>query len=659
MKRRQAIFIFAITGASVCVADIAFKPAKDIAANSVSGVSCIDAADIDGDGLTDVAVIEGGKHAGKRKTFAWFKAPVDTQGTWRRFEFNPKAPLRLFLGAAKLADIDTDGDPDLVVSSDHHSGDTREADVFVFVNPMPDGKSDDPWPWHAVTSNPMPYHHINDMEIADIDGDGKPDIVVRSLEPNHIHIFFQNNIGSYVHKSIDTQLPASEGLAVGHIDTDGQTDIAFTGYWLQSPAKPRTQDYVRRPIDPAYHKVNQNTKEAVGDIDRDGWLDVLIAPAEAYRKGGDHDLAWYRNPGKDWGSPWKKTVIKPRVNNHHTAKLGDIDSDGDLDVVVGVAWGDKRVQAYYNNAKGAFSDAQTIQKGKGLYSGVLADLGGDGDLDIIGQDTYANTSRPWVYESPLADAHHKRPARRIIHPRPFKPNPEQGWISLFDGKTLGGWRQVGYGHWSVEDGVLIGRRQAVENIRNPGGFLFTDRADFRDFELILAVKAGWGTDTGIHLRDVSDGFTQSGDGYQCCLDYRIGAHAGGQYGVFYYKAKNENYAYWMETWPYRIQNPFEAMENPRFDAKHNRKWIAIEDWPRIFNAHGWNQIKVRLTGEPPTYECWINGVKTVEYRCKKSWNAGTGRIGLQIINDPNWIVGGLIRFRNIFVKVLPDVAEKG
>ena len=386
--------------------EASFRAAKDISAGGVSGVSSMDAGDIDGDGLADVVVIEGGKHANPPaadKTFAWFKAPADIQGTWRRVAFNEEAPLRSFLGAAKLADMDRDGDLDLVVSSDRHSGGKREADVFVFVNPRPDGRADAAWTWHCVTDEPMPWHHINDMEIADMDGDGKPDIVVRSLEPNQIHIFFQDDLQSFTRKSIDTNLSQSEGLGVGHIDTDGLMDITYTGHWLQSPAEPRTQDYVRRPIDPGYSKVNQNTKEALTDIDGDGRTDVVIAPAEAYRNGGDHDLAWYRNPGPDWTSPWTKTVIRAKTNNHHTVKLGDIDQDGDADVVVGVPWGAQRIDIYYNDGKGSFGEPQTITEGKGLYSGVLADLDADGDLDIVGQDTYARTSKPWVYENVLID----------------------------------------------------------------------------------------------------------------------------------------------------------------------------------------------------------------------------------------------------------------
>jgi hypothetical protein len=91
-----------------------------------------------------------------------------------------------------------------------------------------------------------------------------------------------------------------------------------------------------------------------------------------------------------------------------------MDGDGDLDAVSGVAWNlwgqTAAVTVYYNLGGGAFGNVQTVATGKGLYSGVVVDVGNDGDLDIIGQDTYSSSSRPYLYESlegpgaPVTDA---------------------------------------------------------------------------------------------------------------------------------------------------------------------------------------------------------------------------------------------------------------
>jgi len=390
-----------LIGESVSEATVPFADPVDIARGGLKGVSSLDAKDIDGDGLIDIAVIEGGKHA-SGKAFAWFKAPVDSQGTWERHEFNDAAPLKSFLGSAKLADFENDGDNDLVVSSDNHSGETKDADILVFENPLPDGDVSRPWRLTYVARG-LPYHHINDMEVADMDNDGKIDVVVRSLEPNQIHIFFQNSMSSWTKKSIPSDLSRSEGLGIGKLNSDDLPDITFTGFLLRAPKRPRSQKYTKIPVDPGYYKVNQNTKEAIGDIDGDGLLDIVISPAEAYRGGKDHDLAWYRNPGGDLTGTWKKSVVLAATNNIHTVKLALVNDDDKLDIVTGVAWGKMSVTVFYNSGNGKFESRQTVSSGKGLYSGVVVDIGNDGDMDIIGQDTYAKDSKPYLYESLLKD----------------------------------------------------------------------------------------------------------------------------------------------------------------------------------------------------------------------------------------------------------------
>ena len=357
------------------------------------GHSAVDAGDINKDGLTDILLVGGSAH-GAGKVFAWVEQKAN--GSWVKHNVNTNKSLRKFLGSAKLADFDGDGDLDIAISSDRHSGSTKEAEVWVFINPGKD-KVTQNWAFEQVTSKTMPWHHINDMEIADMDDDGKLDIVCRSLEPNEIHVFYQNNLSSWQRKSISTQLPDSEGLTVGKIDNDRFPDIEASGFWYKSPSNPRTQSYTRLKMDSNYHTVNQNTKEAIGDIDGDGLNDILMGPAETFRKGGNHILAWYKNPGNTNNTNWSKKVLESNTNRMHQVKLADMDNDGDLDAVTGQAWDPKTIRVFYNDGKGNFGSPKTVINGKGLYSSAIIDMDNDGDLDIVGCENY--TGNTFMYRN--------------------------------------------------------------------------------------------------------------------------------------------------------------------------------------------------------------------------------------------------------------------
>ena len=62
---------------------------------------------------------------------------------------------------------------------------------------------------------------------------------------------------------------------------------------------------------------------------------------------------------------------------------------------------------------------------------------------------------------------------------------EGDWISLFDGKTLNGWHQVGDGEWIVEDGAIVGKTQEAAKLY---GLLVSDDV-YRDFTVRLKFKS--------------------------------------------------------------------------------------------------------------------------------------------------------------------------
>jgi len=91
------------------------------------------------------------------------------------------------------------------------------------------------------------------------------------------------------------------------------------------------------------------------------------------------------------------------------------------------------------------------------------------------------------------------PARLLELPpsvwAPADADTEAGWVSLFNGRDLTGWKthpDCPWG-WTVENGVLVGRP-------DPPRYLFSERGDFENFHLRIEAKINEGGDSGIFFR---------------------------------------------------------------------------------------------------------------------------------------------------------------
>ena len=109
---------------------------------------------------------------------------------------------------------------------------------------------------------------------------------------------------------------------------------------------------------------------------------------------------------------------------------------------------------------------------------------------------------------------------------------DDGFESIFDGKTLKGWHvsaKTGHsrasknksgGHWVVEDGAIVGSQDIPGN----GGIVITDK-QYGDFEVVLEMNNDFGPDSGLFLRSTEDGKC-----YQAMIDYHAGGNLMGIYG---------------------------------------------------------------------------------------------------------------------------------
>lgn len=190
------------------------------------------------------------------------------------------------------------------------------------------------------------------------------------------------------------------------------------------------------------------------------------------------------------------------------------------------------------------------------------------------------------------------------------------WTSLFDGISTRGWTTVGGPYdgdarWTVEEGAIVGR----PGPQGAGGLLYTERT-YRNFELALEVNIEPPFDSGIFVR------MRPGErGMQLTLDHRPDGEIGGLYS---------------DGWILHLPGGAER-----------------------FRSGEWNRIELRCTGDPLHVVARLDGSPLVDYRVPDELGpfAASGRIGLQVHDVGSGGGTGIVRFRELFVRELPDDLE--
>ena len=334
-EHRSEIAVFRNTGTTSWPKVVVSSPDAAAPVINATGVAV---ADIDRDGALDVVSAASGRPAGGAKTGGavyWFKAPTTpddgSRGAgkspagagWTRFTVIEDAKTRYWKVYA--LDPDDDADVDIVVGGN--------SSAVLYENP---GDPADPSArWTAAALPPGTGVCI---DIADVDGDGKLDVLSANRDAEKVAwvgIEKEADGFSFAETVVAPSLPSVFDITALDANQDGRLDLVvsrlFTAgvHWFEAPSSAGAA-WVQHDVDAAF----VGTDVYAGDIDGDGRTDLAVAGFSMGASDQPSSLAWFKASTQDGVVSWSKHYIdhgSPAAPGD--VSLNDVNGDGRLDLV--------------------------------------------------------------------------------------------------------------------------------------------------------------------------------------------------------------------------------------------------------------------------------------------------------------------------------------
>ena len=273
------------------------------------GGTSVHPVDMDGDG--DLDLVGAAQTPGN--TIKWWRNEGGDPPTWTRFTIESNLPVACNLF---VADIDSDGDPDVISTS--WSGDY----IAWWRN---DGEPEN---WFRIMIDDQ-FPDAHSAFAFDADGDDDNDIVGTSAGSGEVALFLNDHGdgASWTRQVIGTGMAGVRYATVADIDGDGLPDIAAAAangqirWWRNEGGSPVvwTEYSVDQSCFGGHYLI-------VDDLNGDGANDFLVAAWVT------DSISWYIQDPTD-PEHWERIEVESSFTDALTTFPADIDGDGDLDVV--------------------------------------------------------------------------------------------------------------------------------------------------------------------------------------------------------------------------------------------------------------------------------------------------------------------------------------
>ena len=272
-----------------------------------------------------------------------------------------------------VGDLNRDGIQDLV------NIDAQGNINVVFCNP--DGS------FSVTTYSPGDIVSPSSVAVADVNGDDWPDVIVTDASDagTGVHVLLNNGDGTLAAEVVYASGPAGtagpQAVAVADVNGDGFPDIVTANGDGNTVSVLQNAGDGSFPSALQYPTGESAVAVAVADLNGDGWPDIVTADL------GDNSVAVLLNNGDGTlAAPTEQTVGSGPV----AVVLSDLSQDGYQDIVV-ADQNDNTVAVLLNNGDGTFAAPVFYQTGLQPSWITAQDLSGSGLPDIV-TDNYSDGS---------------------------------------------------------------------------------------------------------------------------------------------------------------------------------------------------------------------------------------------------------------------------